>query len=273
MLNAHMAFDSDCFSHAIASTRRYLPDCTRLVATTPVDPPTEPAVCTRISGLPVAPTASAMNSSGIMTPSKKSGALPTTTASMSSIVDPESANALSMASRTRPFIETSWRFATYFVWPVPSTAASWPAILFPFQDGNEILLQHRAAGRVREHPSRGAVENMLCRKADALQPCGEHRVGGQCAARRVDLRRRRQADGLGQEELLMAERRVDFGHLDRGGVPAGRCLCLSRRRRRRGQVAVAEHRSLDPVLDACDPRRVLPKLAGLFAGGQHDRRG
>ena len=84
--NAHMAFDSDCFSQAIASTRRYLPDCTRLAATTAVDPPTEPAVCTRISGLPVAPMASAMNSSGIMTPSKKSGALPTTTASMSSKV-------------------------------------------------------------------------------------------------------------------------------------------------------------------------------------------
>ena len=153
MLNAHMAFDSDCFSQAIASTRRYLPDFTRLAATTPVDPPTEPAVCTRISGLPVAPTASAMNSSGIMTPSKKSGALPTTTASMSAMVDPESANALSMASRTRPFIETSWRLATYFVWPVPSTAASWGAILFPFQHGDEILLQHRAAGRVCEHPA------------------------------------------------------------------------------------------------------------------------
>ena len=183
-----MAFDSDCFSHAIASTRRYLPDFTRLAATTPVDPPTEPAVCTRISGLPVAPTASAMNSSGIMTPSKKSGALPTTTASMSAMVDPESANALSMASRTRPFIETSWRLATYFVWPVPSTAASSGAMLFPFQDGDEILLQHRAAGRVREHPAGRAVENVLCRKADALQPRGEHRVGRQRAARRVDLR-------------------------------------------------------------------------------------
>ena len=65
----------------------YLPDCTRLAATIAVDPPTEPAVCTRISGLPVAPTASARNSSGIITPSKKSGALPTTTASMSSNVD------------------------------------------------------------------------------------------------------------------------------------------------------------------------------------------
>ena len=121
--NAHMAFDSDCFSQAIASTRRYLPDCTRLAATIAVDPPTEPAVCTRISGLPVAPMASAMNSSGIITPSKKSGALPTTTASMSSKVEPESSSARSIASRTRPFIETSLRLATYLVCPVPSTAA------------------------------------------------------------------------------------------------------------------------------------------------------
>ncbi len=132
MLNAHMAFDSDCFSHAIVRTRLYLPDCTRLAATIAVEPPTDPAVCTRINGLFVAPVASAMNSSGIMTPSKKSGALPTTTASMSSNVEPESASARSMASRTRPFIDTSCRLATYFVCPVPSTAASCPAtILFP----------------------------------------------------------------------------------------------------------------------------------------------
>src|SRR5271156_3271726 len=188
MLNAHMAFDSDCFSHAIASTRRYSPDCTGLAATTPVEPPTDPAVCTRISGLLVAPTASAMNSSGIMTPSKKSGALPTTTASMSCMVNPESANALSMASRTSPFIETSWRLATYLVWPVPSTAASWGAILFPFQHGDEILLQDRAAGRVCKHPAGGPVENVLRRKADAFQACGEHRLGRQRAAGRVDLR-------------------------------------------------------------------------------------
>src|ERR1700754_5169045 len=71
ILNAHMAFDSDCFSHAIVSTRWYLPDCTRLAATTAAEPPTEPAVWTRINGLFVAPIASAMNSPGIMTPSKK----------------------------------------------------------------------------------------------------------------------------------------------------------------------------------------------------------
>src|SRR5881628_2605106 len=158
MLNAHMAFDSDCFSQAIASTRRYLPDFTRLAATTPVDPPTEPAVCTRISGLPVAPTASAMNSSGIITPSKKSGALPTTTASMSSKVEPESSSALSMASRTRPSIETALRLATYFVCPVPSTAAALPATLLSLHYRDQILLQRSATRRVRQDPSRAAVE-------------------------------------------------------------------------------------------------------------------
>src|SRR5262249_52285093 len=150
----------DCFSHAIVSTRLYLPDCTRLAATIAVDPPTEPAVCTRINGLFVAPVASAMNSSGIITPSKKSGALPTTPASMSSNVEPESSSALSMASRTRPFIDTSWRLATYFVCPVPSTAAKFfwdgPAIvLLPFQNGDEILLQRRAARGVGEDALRG----------------------------------------------------------------------------------------------------------------------
>src|SRR5690242_20855312 len=79
--SAHIAFDSDCFSHATASTRSWTPDWIRLLATTAVDPPTEPAVCTRSSGLPTAPSASARNSSGIITPSKKSGALPTTTRS------------------------------------------------------------------------------------------------------------------------------------------------------------------------------------------------
>ena len=48
------------------------------VATTAVEHPTLPAVCTRSIGLPAAPSASAMNSSGCITPSKRSGALPNT---------------------------------------------------------------------------------------------------------------------------------------------------------------------------------------------------
>ena len=87
------------------------PGLDRLAATIAVEPPTEPAVCTRSSGLPTAPSASARNSSGIMTPSKKSGALPTTTASMSFHSTLASAIARSIASRQSPAIDTSVRLA------------------------------------------------------------------------------------------------------------------------------------------------------------------
>ena len=54
-----MASDSDCFSNATVSTRRCTPACTRLAATSAVEPPTLPAVCTLSMGLPAAPRASA----------------------------------------------------------------------------------------------------------------------------------------------------------------------------------------------------------------------
>ena len=110
-VSAHMASLSDCFSNATVSTRRWIPACTRLAATRAVEPPTEPAVCTRSIGLPTAPSASARYSSGIMRPSKKSGALPMTTASMSAQVMPASSSASTAASRTSPAIDTSPRVA------------------------------------------------------------------------------------------------------------------------------------------------------------------
>ena len=50
--SAHIALDSDCFSNATVSTRSCTPDWTSDAATIAVEPPTEPAVCTRSSGLP-----------------------------------------------------------------------------------------------------------------------------------------------------------------------------------------------------------------------------
>ena len=73
----------------------------------PVEPPTDPAVCTRNMGLPLAPRASARNISGFMTPSKRSGALPRTTASMSPQSMLASSSARPAASRTSPAMETS----------------------------------------------------------------------------------------------------------------------------------------------------------------------
>ncbi len=104
-----MALDSDCFSNATTSTRSCTPPWMSEAPTSAVEPPTLPAVCTRIMGLPAAPSASARYASGIITPSNRSGALPMTTASMSLNVSPASSSARSAASRTRPAIETSLR--------------------------------------------------------------------------------------------------------------------------------------------------------------------
>ncbi len=57
--SAHIALDSDCFSNATVRTRSWIPASTRDAATIAVEPPTEPAVCTRSNGLPGAPSASA----------------------------------------------------------------------------------------------------------------------------------------------------------------------------------------------------------------------
>ena len=106
---AQVALDSDCFSKPRVRTRRWIRPWMSDAATSAVEPPTEPAVWTRRIGLPTHPRASARYNSGIMTPSKKSGALPITTASMSDHSRPASASARMAASRTSPAIETSPR--------------------------------------------------------------------------------------------------------------------------------------------------------------------
>ncbi len=120
--SAHVALDSDCFSNATTSTRSCTPPWMSEAPTSPVEPPTLPAVWTRVTGLPAAPSASARYASGIMTPSNRSGALPMTTASMSLNVSSASSRARRAASRTSPAIETSRRFVWYLVCPTPMTA-------------------------------------------------------------------------------------------------------------------------------------------------------
>ena len=123
--SANWALPSDCFWKPTARTRPWRPVSTRCDATMPVVPPTEPAVCTRNIGFPVAPSASVRYSSGFMMPSKRSGALPTTTASMSLQVISASSSARSAASRTRPPSDTSQRRVLCSVWPMPTIAHGW----------------------------------------------------------------------------------------------------------------------------------------------------
>src|ERR1700729_360208 len=188
--SAHMAFDSDCFSNATASTRRCRPAWTRLVATSPVAPPTEPAVCTRSSGLPTAPSAAARYSSGIITPSNRAGAFPTTPASMSAGPSPASASARSTASRHSPAIDTSVRRERCRVCPTPTTAAicftGTTARSSGLQDAYQVLLQGRAAGGVGQGPARAAGYDLPGRAPAPGQAGREHRVPAQRAPGRVD---------------------------------------------------------------------------------------
>ena len=187
------------------STRSWMPAATSCDATIAVDPPTEPAVCTRNSGLPVAPRASARNSSGIITPSKKSGALPTTTASMSCQVISASARARDAASRTRPAIETSPRVGACLVWPSPTMATRLcPIRSSPFQDGHQVLLEARSARAVGDGPAGRAVDDPLGRLAEADEAGGHDRVGGEGAAGRVDADVVAEPEGLAQDQLLVA---------------------------------------------------------------------
>ena len=120
----------------------------------------DPAVCTRNSGLPVAPSASARYSSGIITPSKKSGALPITTASMSAQVISASSSAREAASRTRPAIETSPRVAWCLVWPTPTTATrSLPISPLPSRTHTRFCCRH--GPEVAWATPRSAVPSMM----------------------------------------------------------------------------------------------------------------
>src|SRR5665213_261199 len=173
-----------------------------LAATIAVDPPTEPAVCTRIMGLPTAPRASARYSSGIATPSNMSGALPSTTASMSDHVMPASSRASCAASRTRPAIDTSLRAVRCTVWPTPTTATRSPAIttapsdllrgassarLFALQDDDHVLLQRRPTTRVRDAAVGCAVRDAAGDLTDTREPSRHHRVRREGTARWVDI--------------------------------------------------------------------------------------
>src|SRR6476469_1692403 len=142
-----------------------------------------------------------------MTPSNMSGALPSTTASMSDHVMPASSRASCAASRTRPAIETSLRAVRWTVWPTPTTATRSPAIrtapssalrfdssarlLVAFQDDDHVLLQTRTAGCVGDAAVGVAVRDALRDFADTHESGRHDRVRRECAAGRVDLGRAR----------------------------------------------------------------------------------
>ena len=197
-------------------------------ATIAVEPPTEPAVCTRSSGLPAAPSASARYSSGIITPSNRSGALPTTMASMSSkptfgVVE-RAVDRLAAQPGHRDVLALGAVVGL-------ADADDGGRLLAPsarpsFQDADEVLLQAGPLVAWASTWSALAGPDPLGGLADADQAGGEHRVGGERAARRVDRDVVAEAELGAQDQLLVAERRVQLGDLDAVEVrrrPRPRC--------------------------------------------------
>src|SRR5258708_14455787 len=237
-------------------------------ATIAVDPPTDPAVCTRIIGLPVAPSASARYDSGIMTPSNMSGALPMTTASMSLHVSPASSSARWAPSRTSPAMETSSRLVLYAVCPMPMIAQALP-IGLSRRDADEVLLQARAGRGVAECPVRAAVVDPGSGLTEPDQAGGHHRIGRQRPARRVDPYLVGGVQRLAQDQFLVAELRVQFRHLD---VPGSRLETPDAGGLRAGQVTGAERVRVGPVVDATDPGGALAHLARPRGRSPHAHR-
>ena len=86
----------------------------------------------------------------------------------------------------------------------------------PSRTHDQVLLEARAATwRGRRRGSAVAVDDPLGRLADADEAGGHHRVGGQRAARRVDVDVVAEAERLAQDQLLVGERRVQLGHVER----------------------------------------------------------
>ena len=152
----------------------------------------EPAVCTRSIGLPTAPSASARYSSGIITPSKKSGALPMTTASMSAQVISASSSArcggLADEAGHRDVVAGACVLGL-------ADADDGDALLrhqsSPSRTHTRFCCRHGPAVAWATRPVGLAVGDAGGGLADADEAGGHHRVGGQRAARRVDRRRRR----------------------------------------------------------------------------------
>ena len=188
----------------------------------PVVPPTEPAVCTRNIGLPVAPSASVRYSSGFMTPSNRSGALPRTTASMSD----QSIWASSSARRGGLADEPAEGHVPAAALVVGLADADDRARLmshqsFPSMTQTRFCCRHGPDVECASVRRSALVSDLRGRLDDADQAGRHDRVRGQRAARRVDRHVGTEPERLDEHRFLVGERGLELGHLDRGLVEPG----------------------------------------------------
>ena len=185
-----------------------------------VEPPTLPAVCTRSIGLPTPPRASARNSSGWMIPSKASGALPDHRARRCPTIRTRRPggpagppHGRGRPSRRRPVVSCG-----------ASDRRPRPRIAQPsFPSSRATRLCWSPCPFVAWASARSAEPFMIRsgRLDDSDQAFDHDGVGAERPPRRVDVSVFGQAQCFAQDDLLRAEDRRQFDHVDGATVVTG----------------------------------------------------
>ena len=108
----------------------------------------------------------------------------------------------------------------------------------PSRTQTRFCCRQRTRRRVRDRAARAAVADARGRFADPREARRHHRVGGERAARRVDRDAGAEPERLAQDRLLVRERRVQLGDVDRRLADARllRRRCASKRERVRSRT-------------------------------------
>ena len=88
-------------------------------------------------------------------------------------------------------------------------------LVVPLEDADQVLLQARTRRGVRERAVLAAVADLRRGFGDADEARRHDRVGGERPARRVHRHVGAEAERLDEQRLLVGERALDLGHLDR----------------------------------------------------------
>ncbi len=117
-----------------------------------------------------------------------------------------------------------------------------------------------------QRPVRGAGPHAGRRFGDPDEPRGHEGVRGQRPTRRVHIGSPGDTQFPLQYQLLTGSRAVDLGNVEPIGGSTG---LLGGHGRRRGpsQIPGAEGVTIDPMVDATDPRRSFAQSSGPFPGG------
>ena len=239
-----------------------MPACTSCAATSAVEPPTEPAVCTRNSGLPVQPERVGQVQLGHHHALEEVGRL-----ADHDRVDVVPGHAgVGQRPLRRLAHEPDHRHVASRGLVLGLSDADDGDSLFghqfsPSSTHTRFCCRHGplvawATPRfTRPSAMRAATSPMRMSPAVSIGLAASAPPDGLTSASPSRSERRP------QDHLLMAERRVQLGHVDRRRQPTPARSAASRVDALVGEVAQAEGHRFDAVVDAADPRRPVDPLA------------